>query len=44
MDKENSWSELKDKEIVSILDGDTELIQSDNLTLNMPHLTAKDIV
>lgn len=44
MDVENSWSELKDKEIVSILDGDTELINSNGSALKMPHLTAKDIV
>ena len=42
------WKKLKDKEIVAVLDGDTELEEiNDNpqiLHLNMPHLTARDIV
>lgn len=42
------WKELKDHEIVAILDGDAELkeldINSKMLSLKMPHLTAKNIV
>ena len=48
MNNKEYWKELKDREIVEILDGDTKLVELNAspqiLHLQMPHLTAKDIV